>query len=69
MMLLSAGMSRIESHPELPSRHAMSFAQTIAFRGTGPEIVWPRFPTTDVLGSGLFSASLALFRRLLEQSQ
>ena len=59
MMMLSGGMSPIESQPEviqpltwlLPSRHYMSFAQAVIFRGAGIDIVWPQFLTVAVLGS------------------
>jgi ABC-2 type transport system permease protein len=71
MMMLSGGMSPIESQPEviqpltwlLPSRHYMSFAQAVIFRGAGFDIVWPQFLTVAGLGTVFFAASLLLFRR------
>ena len=71
MVMLSGGMSPIESQPEilqpftwlLPSRHYMSFAQAVIFRGAGLNIVWPEFLTVASLGFVFFTASLVLFRR------
>lgn len=71
MMMLSGGMTPIESQPEiiqpitwfLPSRHYMSFAQAVVFRGAGLNIVWPQLLTIIGLGSVFFTASLMLFRR------
>jgi ABC-2 type transport system permease protein len=71
MMMLSGGMSPIESQPEviqpltwlLPSRHYMSFAQAVVFRGAGVDIVWPQFLTVAALGTVFLAASLMLFRR------
>lgn len=77
MMLLSGGISPIESQPEiiqpisllLPSRHYMSFAQAIVFRGAGFDIIWPQFLTMAVLGGAFFAASLILFRRSITVSK
>ncbi len=71
MMMLSGGMSPIESQPDiiqpitwlLPSRHYISFAQAVVFRGAGLDIVWPQFLTVAGLGGIFFAISLALFRR------
>lgn len=71
MIMLSGGMSPIESQPELiqpltwflPSRHYMSFAQAVVFRGAGLDIVWPQFLTVAFLGLSFFTGSLLLFRR------
>ncbi|MHC0054826.1 ABC transporter permease [Actibacterium sp. D379-3] len=71
MMMLSGGMSPIESQPEiiqpltwlLPSRHYMAFAQAVVFRGAGMQIVWPEFLTMLGLGSVFFASSLVMFRR------
>ncbi|MFI4853771.1 MAG: ABC transporter permease [Phycisphaerales bacterium JB065] len=76
MMLLSGGMTPIESQPEiiqpftwlLPSRHYMAFAQAVVFRGAGLDIVWPQLLTTIGLGTVFFLASLALFRRSIATS-
>jgi ABC-2 type transport system permease protein len=77
MMMLSGGMSPIESQPEfiqpftwfLPSRHYMAFAQAVIFRGAGAAIVWPEIVTVAALGSLFFIASLFLFRRSITASQ
>ena len=71
MMMLSGGMTPIESQPEfiqpitwfLPSRHYMSFAQAVVFRGAGWDIIWPQILTVTGLGFTFFTASLMLFRR------
>lgn len=76
MMMLSGGMSPLESQPEwlqritwfLPSRQYMSFAQAIAFRGVGFENVWPEFLAMCGLGLAAFFGSLALFRRSISAS-
>lgn len=77
MMMLSGGISPIESQPDivqpvtwlLPSRHYMAFAQAIAFRGAGLDIVWPDFLTVAGLGSVFFALSLMLFRRSITVSK
>lgn len=75
MMMLSGGLTPIESQPELiqpitwllPSRHYMAFSQAVVFRGAGIELVWEELATIVGLGGIFFSASLALFRRSLEK--
>ncbi|TCO69447.1 ABC transporter permease [Rhodovulum euryhalinum] len=77
MMMLSGGMTPIESQPAaiqpftwfLPSRHYMTFAQAVVFRGAGFEIVWPQFLTVAGLGGVFLAASLALFRRSISTSR
>jgi ABC-2 type transport system permease protein len=77
MMLLSGGLTPIESQPELirpvtwflPSRHYMAFALAVVFRGAGLDIVWPQLATIIGLGAIFFSASLALFRRSITASK
>lgn len=77
MMMLSGGMSPVESQPEvvqpftwlLPSRHYMSFAQAVIFRGAGLDAVWSEFLTVGALGSVFFVASLLLFRRSISVSK
>ncbi|MDX2423813.1 MAG: ABC transporter permease [Amphritea sp.] len=76
IIMLSGGLTPIESQPEviqpltwfLPSRHYMSFAQAVVFRGADLSIVWPEL--LNILGLGLvfFSASLGLFRRSIAVS-
>jgi ABC-2 type transport system permease protein len=71
MMMLSGGMSPIESQPELvqyvtwlfPSRHYVSFMQAIVYRGANLAIVWREFVTVLVMGVAFLAASLILFRR------
>ena len=75
MMLLSGGMSPIESQPEilqhftatLPSRHFLSFAQAVVFRGADLQIVWPDLARIVGLGIIYLTISLVLFRRSLSQ--
>lgn len=70
MMLLSGGMTPIESQPEaiqpvtwlLPSRHYMEFAQAVIFRGADLSVIWRQLLTVMVLGAIFFVTSLALFR-------
>lgn len=77
MMMLSGGISPIESQPPmvqpvtwfLPSRHYMAFSQAVIFRGAGLDIVWPQFVTVAGLGLAFFAASLALFRRSISTSK
>lgn len=77
MMMLSGGMSPIESQPDviqpitwlLPSRHYMAFAQAVVFRGASFEIVLPQFLAVAGLGSAFFVASLLLFRRSITVSK
>lgn len=77
MIMLSGGMTPIESQPEwlqpitqlLPSRHFMAFSQAIVFRGAGLATVWPQLAAMGVLGSVFFLASLVLFRRSISTTQ
>jgi hypothetical protein len=77
MMMLSGGMTPIESQPEiiqprtwfLPSRHHMAFAQAVVFRGAAFDIIWPQLLTIIGLGSIFFTASIALFRRSITASR
>ncbi len=71
MMMLSGGMTPIESQPDwlqpitqlLPSRHFMAYSQAIVFRGAGLQTVWPELVAMTALGTAFFSASLLMFRR------
>lgn len=75
LQMLSGGTTPIESQPEwlqyitffLPSRHFVSFAQAIIYRGAGFDLVWPSFLTVAVLASILFVLSLIQFRRSIEK--
>jgi ABC-2 type transport system permease protein len=77
MMMLSGGMTPIESQPDwlqpitlgLPSRHFMAYSQAIVFRGAGLETVWPQLLAMAGLGSLFFLASLAMFRRSISTMQ
>ncbi|WP_339766874.1 ABC transporter permease [uncultured Paraglaciecola sp.] len=77
IMLLSGGLTPIESQPEiiqpitwlLPSRHYMAFAQAVVFRGANISIVWPQMLTIFGLGTVFFGASLMLFRRSISVSK
>ena len=70
MTILSGGFTPIESQPELmqkftlflASRHYVSFAQAILFRGAGLEIVWQSFLGVAVLGAFFLVAALFRFR-------
>ncbi|WP_058546172.1 ABC transporter permease [Pseudomonas fluorescens] len=71
MMMLSGGMSPIESQPQwvqyvtwfFPSRHYVAFTQAIVFRGANLDIVWKEFLTVMVMGVTFLTMSLMLFRR------
>lgn len=77
MMMLSGGMSPIESQPQwvqyatwfLPSRHYISFAGAIIYRGADFTIVWTEFLTVFLMGSAFVAGSLLLFRRSLATTQ
>lgn len=71
MLMLSGGETPVEGQPDwlqvatfaLPSRHYMSLAQSIIYKGAGIGTVWPEFLAIALLGGVLLSLSLALFRR------
>ena len=71
IMMLSGGMTPIESQPDwlqpltnlLPSRHYMSYALAIIFRGAGIAEVWHEFLAVAVLGTLFLASSILLFRR------
>jgi len=73
MMLLSGGISPVESQPEmlqpvtslLPSRHYMAFSQAVVFRGAGLETVWPDLLRIAGIGVVFLISSLLVFRRSL----
>lgn len=76
LQMLSGGNTPVESQPDwlqiitffLPSRHFVSFAQAIIYRGAGFDIVWPEFVAVTVLGLVFFLFSLGLFRRSIAAS-
>lgn len=73
LQLLSGGSTPRESMPQLvqdimlaaPNTHFVMLAQAILYRGAGFSIVWPQFAALAVIGSALFVASLARFRKTL----
>ncbi|MFA9476147.1 MAG: ABC transporter permease [Filomicrobium sp.] len=77
MMMLSGGMTPIESQPAwlqpitqlLPSRHYMAFSQAIVFRGAGFDAVRDEFLAMAGLGVAFFGLSLILFRRSITLSR
>ncbi|MDH4233234.1 MAG: ABC transporter permease [Nitrospirota bacterium] len=48
-----------------PTTHFVKFAQAILFRGAGITVVWPQFAALALIGTILFSLSLARFRKTL----
>jgi ABC-2 type transport system permease protein len=45
--------------------HFVVLAQAVLFRGAGLDVVWPQLLALAAVGSALFWASLARFRRSL----
>lgn len=76
MQMLSGAITPIESQPDwlkpitlfFPSRHFVSFSQSIVFRGAGLRDVWQDFAATAGLGLLCFLGSLLLFRRSIAAS-
>jgi ABC-2 type transport system permease protein len=70
LQMLSGGSTPVESQPEwlqrltlvLPSRHFVSFAQAIIFRGAGFEAVWREFAAVAGIGLAFFFYSISRFR-------
>jgi ABC-2 type transport system permease protein len=46
-----------------PTAHFVKFAQAILFRGAGLSVVWPQFAALALIGTILFSLSMARFRK------
>ncbi|MDR3623237.1 MAG: ABC transporter permease [Paludisphaera borealis] len=77
LQLLSGGSTPVESQPPwlqkltffLPSRHFVSFSQSIIYRGAGLESVWPNFLAVALIGLAFFVFSLKLFRRSISLSR
>ena len=71
MNLLSGASTPIESQPDwlqpltllLASRHFVSLAQAILYRGAGIDIVWPQFAAVAGIGLVFFLISLSHFRK------
>lgn len=70
LQMLSGGSTPVESQPPwlqtltlvLPSRHFVTFAQAIIYRGAGFDIVWPQFAAVGGIGLAFFIYSLSRFR-------
>ncbi|MBQ1782487.1 MAG: ABC transporter permease [Gammaproteobacteria bacterium] len=75
LQMLSGGMSPRESMPELiqnlmlaaPTTHFVSASQATLYRGAGLDVVWPQLLAIILIGSLLFVASLARFRKTISQ--
>lgn len=73
LQILSGALTPRESMPEwvqnimlaAPNTHFVTFAQAVLYRGAGLSIVWPQLLSLVVIGSILFSISLARFRKTL----
>ena len=71
MMMLSGGMSPVESQPQwvqyitwfFPSRHYIGFMQAIVYRGADAAMVWQEVVTMLGMGVGFLTGSLLMFRR------
>ena len=71
--VLSGSMTPRESMPEIlrhlmllaPNTHFVMLAQGILYRGAGLGAVWPQFAALLFIGAGLFSLSLARFRKTI----
>ena len=53
----------------LPSRHFVTFAQAIIFRGAGLDIVWPQFAAVGGIGLAFFVYALSRFRESIAASR
>ena len=77
LQMLSGGSTPVESQPEwlqrltlvLPSRHFVTFAQAIIFRGAGLDIVWPQFAAVGGIGLAFFIYALSRFRTSIAASR
>jgi ABC-2 type transport system permease protein len=77
LQMLSGGSTPVESQPEwlqtltlvLPSRHFVSFAQAIIFRGAGFEAVWPQFAAVAGIGLAFFVYAISRFRDSIAASR
>lgn len=73
LQTLSGSTTPRESMPEFvqwimlaaPNTHFVMLAQAILYRGAGLSAVWPQFIALAVIGTVLFSLSLARFRKTL----
>lgn len=75
LQMLSGGNTPRENMPEAvqhimllaPTTHFVELGQSILFRASGLDIVWPSFLAIIVIGSVFFGISLARFRKSLVQ--
>ena len=75
LQMLSGGDTPRESMPEIvqnimliaPTTHFVELSQAILYRGAGLETVWQPFLALALIGTVLFSLSLARFRKTIGQ--
>ena len=75
LQMLSGGATPRESMPDLvqnimlaaPTTYFVSAGQAILYRGAGIDVVWPQFLAILAIGTVLFFASLARFRKTISQ--
>ena len=75
LQMLSGGTTPRESMPEIvqnimliaPTTHFVELSQAILYRGAGLETVWQPFLALALIGTVLFSLSLARFRKTISQ--
>ena len=75
MQMLSGGSTPFESMPLFvqrvmqvaPTTHFVELSQAILYRGAGLETVWQPFLALALIGTVLFSLSLARFRKTIGQ--
>lgn len=73
LQVLSGGMTSSESMPQVvqwvmdftPTKHFVSLAQAILYRGAGLNIVWPDMLALFAIGSAFFVAAWLYFRRAI----
>jgi ABC-2 type transport system permease protein len=73
LQMLSGATTPYESMPEMvqsimlaaPTTHFVKLAQAILYRGAGLSVVWPQFISLALIGTALFSLSLARFRKTI----
>lgn len=73
MLLLSGGYTPIDAMPGIvayitalsPTRHFVSFAQAVLFRGAGMEIVWKELFGVGLIGLIFFTLALIRFRKTI----
>jgi ABC-2 type transport system permease protein len=73
LQMLSGGVSPRESMPHpvqwimeaAPTTHFVAAGQAILFRGAGLDVVWPQLLAILAIGSVLFAAALARFRKTI----